>query len=295
MLGSQGGVRLRLGLVSVKHNVLYDFLNNREGVSFNREEAKKLQKEMTDQLLENMEQALTKKCDVLVTPECGNYCGDPKWLHGEYQEYYEIVEQERLLLHVRKLAKRYNSYIFFAMVLKRRDKEGMYLTNSCVVIDSKGEIVDIYDKIHLAGEEKVIFRAGERIGVISTPFGKIGVCICWDMQIPETARLMTLEGARLLVCPTWGWEEIYGHARAYENGVFVASAMAVPAWGDIDAKHSSAERTPSEIIAPWGEVIIRGSRRDAGYIIGTIRLEDAEPFREARMCARKPQLYGGLS
>ena len=42
---------MRLGLVSVKHNVLYDFLNNREGVSFNREEAKKLQKEMHLSLL----------------------------------------------------------------------------------------------------------------------------------------------------------------------------------------------------------------------------------------------------
>lgn len=276
---------MRLGLVSVKHNTLFDFLDLREGVRFTVAAAKQLQKEQTAHLLELMEKALRAGCDVLVTPECGNYCGSPGWTDVPYEELYPPAEQEELLAKGQALAKKYGSYIFIGMLMNR----GGYLTNSCPVISPAGEILHIYDKIQLVGEEKQTFRAGEKELVVDTPFGKIGVCICWDMQFPEICRMLALAGARLVLCPTWGWEEIYGHARAYENGIFVASAMAVPAWGDIEGL-----RTPSEIVSPEGEVIVRADRVKPGYVIGEIDLAATEPEYQLRMNDRRPEVYEKL-
>ncbi len=98
------------------------------------------------------------------------------------------------------------------------------------------------------------------------------------MPFPESARKLSLLGAELIVCPTWGWEAIYGHARAYENGVYAAAAMAVPYWMDIEGL-----RSPSEAIAPDGTVLVSGSRKEKGVYLCEMDIRDCKPYRELRL------------
>lgn len=283
-------MKMKLGAVQLKHNALFDFLDLRKGKRFTVIEAKGLQREMLEQTYWWCQQALMQGCHVVFTPEAVNYCGKPGWTKlGEHEIYGMETEQFMHLLS--GLAQEYGSYIFAGLVLRRNERQtGSYLTNSCVVINPAGQVQDIYDKIQLAGDEKHMFRAGDKVLTVDTEYGRIGVCICWDMQIPEIPRLLALAGARLILCPTWGWESLYGSVRAYENGVFVASAMAIPAWGDI-----SGFRSPSQIIAPWGDIIAAGSYSCPGYIAADISLTDTETFYKQRMNERRPELYYGLT
>jgi N-carbamoylputrescine amidase len=112
------------------------------------------------------------------------------------------------------------------------------------VINSKGEIIDIYRKMHIPDDpayyEKFYFTPGD-LGykTFDTEFGKIGTLICWDQWYPEAARLTALKGASVIFYPTAiGWhpheKEQHGRAqfeswqtiqRAHSiaNGIYVAS------------------------------------------------------------------------
>ena len=79
--------------------------------------------------------------------------------------------------------------------------------NSLVVINSKGEISDIYRKSHIPEgpgyNEKFYFTPGNTgFKVFETIYGNIGCGICWDQWFPECARTMTLMGADVLLYPT---------------------------------------------------------------------------------------------
>jgi len=131
---------------------------------------------------------------------------------------------------------------------------------------------------------------GKEYLVMDTEFGKIGVIICWDMQFPEACRELVLRGAELILCPTWGWEQIYGHSRAYENGVYVASAMSVPFREDI-----TGIRNPSEVISPKGEILASGSRSKAEVVTCELDIRDCKEFKELRMSNRHPETYKQIS
>lgn len=148
--------------------------------------------------------------------------------------------------------------------------------NSCLVYDDKGNLAARYDKIHLFGldlgnehyhEEKTI-EAGDAIKVVNTPFGKIGLSICYDLRFPELYRAMG--EVNIIVVPsaftdTTGkahWESLI-RARAIENLSYViASAQG--------GYHISGRETHgnSMIVDPWGVVLDR-LPRGSGVVIAT--------------------------
>lgn len=84
--------------------------------------------------------------------------------------------------------------------------------NTAVVIDRDGRIAGRYRKMHIPDDpayyEKFYFAPGD-LGFtpIDTSLGRLGVLICWDQWFPESARLMALAGAELLLYPTAiGWD-----------------------------------------------------------------------------------------
>lgn len=149
--------------------------------------------------------------------------------------------------------------------------------NSCLVYDDKGQLAARYDKIHLFGldlgnehyhEEKTI-ESGDAIKVVDTPFGKIGLSICYDLRFPELYRAM--KDVNIIVVPaaftdTTGrahWETLI-RARAIENLSYViASAQG--------GYHLSGRETHgnSMIVDPWG-VILDRLPRGSGVVISTI-------------------------
>jgi predicted amidohydrolase len=158
--------------------------------------------------------------------------------------------------------------------------------NSCLVYDDKGHQVARYDKIHLFGldlgnehyhEEKTI-EPGESVVVVNSPFGKIGLSICYDLRFPELYRAMG--EVNIIVIPsaftdTTGkahWESLI-RARAIENLSYVIA----PAQGGY---HLSGRETHgnSMIVDPWGVVLDR-LPRGSGVVIATMNPKYQESLR----------------
>jgi N-carbamoylputrescine amidase len=79
--------------------------------------------------------------------------------------------------------------------------------NSIAIVDADGAILGVYRKAHIPNgpgyQEKTYFSPGDSgFKVWSTRYGRLGVGICWDQWFPETARVMALMGAELLLFPT---------------------------------------------------------------------------------------------
>lgn len=128
-------------------------------------------------------------------------------------------------------ANEYGVYIAFGMVTKERVESVIY--NSALIVGPDGELIDMYNKIHLRGEERMAFREGFKLPVTDTEFGTVGMMIGYDLAFPEVARALTLEGAEIL-CVIGNWEagamdewKTYLRARAYENAVFMVGANRV--------------------------------------------------------------------
>jgi N-carbamoylputrescine amidase len=87
------------------------------------------------------------------------------------------------------------------------ERDGLAYFNSVAVIDADGEVLGAYRKTHIPNgpgyQEKTYFSPGDTgFKVWNTRHGRIGVGICWDQWFPETARVMALLGAELLLFPT---------------------------------------------------------------------------------------------
>jgi len=137
--------------------------------------------------------------------------------------------------------------------------------NSCQVYDESGKMVARYDKIHLfsldLGKEKFseegTLEPGKHVKVVDSPFGRIGLSVCYDLRFPELYRAM--KDVDIIVVPsafteTTGrahWESLV-RARAIENLAYVLA----PAQGGY---HLSGREThgDSMVVDPWGTVLDR--------------------------------------
>ncbi|MDR3390747.1 MAG: carbon-nitrogen hydrolase family protein [Sulfuriferula sp.] len=149
--------------------------------------------------------------------------------------------------------------------------------NSCLVYDDKGKQVARYDKIHLFGldlgaehyQEENTIEPGDEIVVLDTPFGRIGLSICYDLRFPELYRAMP--NVDIIVVPsaftaTTGKAhfETLIRARAIENLAYVIA----PAQGGY---HLSGRETHGDtmIVDPWGVVLDR-LPRGSGIVMAGI-------------------------
>jgi nitrilase len=160
--------------------------------------------------------------------------------------------------------------------------------NSSLVYDDKGKLVARYDKIHLFGfemgkenyfEERTI-EPGREVKVIDSPFGRIGLSICYDLRFPELYRAM--KDVDLILVPsafteTTGkahWETLI-RARAIENLAYVLA----PAQGGY---HVNGREThgDSMIVDPWGAVLDR-LPRGSGVVVAGINPEYVQRLRKS--------------
>ena len=278
---------MRLALIQTKQNALYQFLT--PDVRYTREEAAALQRDMLEQNLTLMREAAESGCDLMVTTEAINFPGQPHKVAGDYPSL--VDESLRWLVpELSAIAKAGSCYIAACLYSRRTpDTTDGALYNAIWLFNRAGKVCAVYHKTHLAGDENDYLRPGDRYCVAETDFGRLGMAVCWDMQFPETCQTLTEMGADLIIAPTWGWEWIYGPARAYENGVYVAAAMAVPEWGPIEGL-----RSPSEVIRPDGACIARGSCTKAEVVY--CDMEDLSAFcdlRDLRLQGRRHDLKKG--
>jgi predicted amidohydrolase len=115
-------------------------------------------------------------------------------------------------------------------MLEASDSAAPY--NSMVLVGADGALLGVYRKLHLVpGVEQAVFSAGETLSVVDTPFGPVGMLICYDRRFPELARTYALLGARLLLVGAATTDEAVDEhilaTRAYENGTWLLFANQV--------------------------------------------------------------------
>jgi len=162
---------------------------------------------------------------------------------------------------------------------------------ACLVFDAKGNKVARYDKIHLFDvnlpehdetyHESQTIENGEGIApVVDTPYGKLGLAICYDLRFPEMFRYMAREGAQIFTLPSaftditgkahW---EVLVRARAIENLAYVVA----PGQGGY---HANGRQTygDSMIVDPWGRVLDR-LPKGSGVVLADVDPQQVQNVR----------------
>lgn len=169
------------------------------------------------------------------------------------------------------------------------DSEG-HIYNTAYVFDREGKQIAKHRKVHLfdidieggqAFRESATLTAGNKATVFDTEFGKMGLCICYDIRFPELARIMADQGAKVILCPgafnlTTGpahWELLY-RTRAVDNQVYYIATS--PA-RDMDASYVAYGH--SMVVDPWG-IIISEMGAKAQMRVVDIDLDRIDEVRE---------------
>ena len=164
--------------------------------------------------------------------------------------------------------------------------------NSCLIYDELGEQVAHYDKIHLFNldlgnehyHEARTIEPGKQVVVVDSPFGRIGLAICYDLRFPELFRAM--KNVDIIVLPSAFTEttgkmhwEVLVRARAIENLAYVVAAGQ-------GGYHVNGRETHgnSMIVDPWGRVLDR-LPRGSGVVIAEVN-----PSYQASLRASLPAL-----
>lgn len=275
---------MKLGLVQTVHNEMYQFL--REDFPYSPAQCRQMQAQMQAQSLALLGEAVGQGCDLLVIPECTNYIRLSACNCPETAQEYPLLDAPEIKAYG-ECARAAQSWLVAGLGYRAQNGNAY---NAALVFDRTGALRHVYHKTHLVGDEPRVFTRGTELLTVQADFGCFGVCICWDLQFPELTRALMLRGADLIVCPTWGWEKnLYGRARAYENGIFVAAAMAVPSEGII-----KGERSPSSAVAPDGTEVAVAQADAAQLLLCELDLTQTESYKKVRLQDRQPHLYGAL-
>ncbi len=212
-----------------------------------------------------------------------------------------IREQEgtgKIQSFLSKMAKKHKIWLIGGSIpLESKHVNKVY--NSCLVFNDKGVQVARYDKIHLFDLDLVNERyveantiePGDTVVVVETPFGKIGLSLCYDLRFPELYRAMS--DVDILVVPsafteTTGkahWESLI-RTRAIENLCY----MIAPAQGGY---HTSGRETHgnSMIVDPWG-VILDRLPRGSGVVVASINKQYQASLRKSLPALSHRVIYG---
>lgn len=190
-----------------------------------------------------VKRAIQVNARIVVLPEASNT--------GLFPENYENVgSAEEELDAILKLSGRRDILVIAGVV----EREGGKLYNSVCLVH-RGEIVGKYRKIlpFPLTDERKHFTPGNELKVFETPYGRIGVLVCYEVRFPEMARKLVKMGAEILVIPAEfpakrieHWKTLI-RARAIENQVFVLATNCV----DPEKNYIGQ----SAIIDPYGNVL----------------------------------------
>jgi predicted amidohydrolase len=208
---------------------------------------------------EMIREAAGKGAELVVLPEMFNCPYEGRQFARFAEEYPDGVTVKTLAL----LAKENQVFLVGGSI---PEKAGDKIYNTSFIFDQQGQVVGFHRKVHLFDVdlpgglrfyESETLGAGESITVVDSPWGKIGVAICYDVRFPELARRMVDLGARMLIVPaafnlTTGpahWHSLL-KIRAVDNQVFVIGAS--PAR---DETAGYVAYGHSLIVDPWGDIL----------------------------------------
>jgi predicted amidohydrolase len=226
--------------------------------------------------------------DFIMTPENTGLIGASR---TETLEKAETEDTHAMLAACRAAARQAGAWFLLGSIHVRVPGEEQ-IRNRSYLIDASGGIVASYDKIHmfdvqLAGgesyRESSTFRPGEKAVLAETPWGVLGMTICYDLRFPYLYRELAHAGATMLSIPssfTVPTGQAHWHtlmrSRAIETGCFVFAPAQV-------GTHKGSNRKTyghSIVVAPWGEVLADAGGEKAGFVVAEIDLAKTEEARK---------------
>lgn len=224
-----------------------------------------------------------------------------------FLDFAEEANSSKTLAHFSKMAKENH----IVLPISFFEKEGNVYFNSLAMIDDDGTILGIYRKSHIPTgqcyEEKFYFAPGDTgFEVFETGAGRIGVGICWDQWFPETARILALKGAQLLLFPTAigsepvlpkdskdHWQNVMkGHAAANVMPVLAANRVGKESYPGTEMTFFGS----SFIADQYGNFVSSADREEETILYGDFDLEaiDKERVDWGVFRDRRTDLYSPL-
>jgi N-carbamoylputrescine amidase len=228
--------------------------------------------------LEMLEIASKNNADIFITPEC--------WLDG-----YAAADELSTPAKLRTVAQPLAGSPYLDRVAREASERDMYIClgfsslengriyNASGLWDNKGNLRGVYHKTHLQTHD-LQYEFGQALPVWDTPWGPLGIMICADRRWPETARTLRLQGARLILNPTYGMHheanEWWMRTRGFENQCFIAFT------------HPNV----GFVVGPKGNVTAKRDERP-GVLIAEVDLSRAKDDNHLR--DRRPELYRAIT
>ncbi|MEO5340706.1 MAG: carbon-nitrogen hydrolase family protein [Magnetococcus sp. MYC-9] len=241
--------------------------------------------------------AVQQGAGLLVLPENFSFMGRSD---EERRRHWESRDDTPSLSFLQAFSRRHRVWIVGGSIpMRLADSNKVH--NSCFVVDAEGEIRGRYDKIHLfdaelGGEtpyrESDTVLAGQQAVVVESPFGRLGLTICYDLRFPELFRALVQQGATLFTVPaaftrTTGqahWEVLL-RARAIENFSYVLAAG--QGGTHVNGRHTFGH---SLIVEPWGEVVARCAD-GPGFALAELHPERVAQSRRRVPCLHHRTLF----
>ena len=236
------------------------------------------------------------KFDILLLPE--NFAHMPR-NEKERLDYAESFQSGRIQSFLSQLAQQHDCWVIagsVALIADRiNDENTTRVFQSCLVYDESGTLTKRYDKVHLFdvtlenGEtyhESQYIEPGDpdQDATVKTPWGIMGLSICYDLRFPEFYRSMPDKTFLICVPAAFTYKSGEAHwqtllrARAIENQVYIAASAQT-------GKHSNKRSTwgHSMIVDPWGE-IKNCITKNQGLICTAIDFEYIQQLRQHFPC-----------
>ncbi|HEY0926168.1 carbon-nitrogen hydrolase family protein [Brevundimonas sp.] len=235
-------------------------------------------------------QAAEGGAKLILTPEASNFLIQDR---AAREAVLATEDRDEAVLKLRELAKELGVWLLIGSAIVRSGHEGDdRAANRSLLINDRGEVVATYDKLHVydvdlpTGErwrESASVRPGDGAVVAETPWGGLGLTICYDIRFPQLHRALAKAGAKMIAVPAAftvptgeaHWEVLL-RARAIESGAWVlAPAQA--------GEHEDGRRTwgRSTVVAPWGEVVAKLDNDEPGVLFATLDFDAVDKARNA--------------
>ena len=232
-----------------------------------------------------IDEAAAGGAEFVLTPEVTNCVSTSRTRQEDV-----LVEEadDQTLAALRKQALTHRIWLLVGSLALKLPQTEERFANRSFLIGPDGTIAARYDKIHMFDvtvsetekyRESAGYRPGERAVMAETPFGSVGLTICYDVRFPALYRRLAQAGAQIITVPSAfspvtgaaHWESLL-RARAIETGAFVlAPAQTGAHQGRKTHGHSLA-------ISPWGEVLADAGT-EPGVTFVDLNMEDVAMSR----------------
>ena len=232
-----------------------------------------------DRAEELIREAASMGADLICTPEFFS-CLDTQISGLSTNPHPE--EKHPTLARFKTLADQLNKWILLGSLTIQGDINDSRLFNRSYLVNSSGDIVARYNKIHLfdidIDKEEVYrepdqFQPGTEAVVAPTPWGMLGMTVCYDVRFPHLYRDLAKAGAGILTVPsafTKKTGEAHWHVLLRSRAIETASFIIAPCQSGTHGIGTTYGH--SLIIDPWGNILGDGNGEDEGVVLAEINL-----------------------